>query len=226
MSRFLECRVKPAIGLLFVILVTRSVGGQITRHDKARAAAEHQFLNAIASIAEKTNRSVIIEYKTSGQFMLPDPIQIKSVNIHADTAQTIMAMLAPSKRFQVVDDPDGTVMVVQRRLLQDVLNIRFKNVTLSDEQRFNPDLAMNAILETPEVKAYFKTHNIDLPVELGGFISPARPDLPHLPPVIENMTILDAMKHIIAVFPHTGTYKESTDSSGRRVVAFGFVDAD
>ena len=225
MSRFLGCRLISAVGLSFVMLATWSAEAQTSRHDKARAEAEHRFLNAVAFVAEKTNHSVIIEYKTSGKFMLPNPVQITQ-SASMLTAQTITEMLASDSRFSVRADPDGTLMVIERGLPQDVLNIRFRRITLSEEQRFNPDLAMNAVLEAPEVKAYFKTHNIDLPVELGGFISPARPDLPHLPSVIENMTVLDAMKHIIAVFPHTGTYKESIDSRGRRVVAFGFVDAD
>jgi hypothetical protein len=226
MSRFLGCRLIPVVGLFFVMLATWSAEGQTSRHDKARAEAEHRFLNAVASVVEKTNHSVIIEYKTSGKFMLPNPIQITPVSIHADTAQTITEMLASDGRFSVVADPDGTLMVIEHGLSQDVLNIRFKRITLSDEQRFNPDLAMNAVLEAPEIKAYLRTHDVGLPVDIGGFISPARPDLPHLPSMIENMTVLDAMKHIIAVFPHTGTYKESIDSRGRRVVAFGFVDAE
>ncbi len=226
MSRFSECRIIPAVGLFILMLVTPRVEAQASRHDKARAAAEHRFLNAVASVAEKTNRSVIIEYKTSGQFMLPDPIQFTKVKSNADTAQTITSMLASDKRFQVIADPDGTIMVIQHGMPQDVLDLRFNHVKLSEVQRFNPDLAMSAVLEAPEVKAYFKVHDIRLPVDLGGFINPVRPDLPHLPNVIENMTLLDAMKHIIAVFHQTGTYKEETDSRGRRVVAFGFIDAD
>ena len=195
---------------------------QTSRRDEARVAAEHRALNLIASIAEQANQLVVVEFRSSGPFMLPAPIRIEAVGPGPDAEHSLRAMLAHDKKFRVATDPDGVITVCESGVPQDVLGIRLKRVEFSETEKFNPDQAMDAVFEAPEVKAYFRAHNIVRPIDTGGFISGPNPDRPHLGPSIESMTVLDALKHILAVFPHTATYNESVDSRGRRVVAVGF----
>jgi hypothetical protein len=198
---------------------------QTSRRDKALVAAEDRALNLIASTVEHANRLVIVEFRSSGQFMLPAPIRIEAVVPDADVVRQLRAMLAHDKKFRVATDPDEVITVCESGVPQDVLGIGLKRVELSETERFNPDQAMDAVFDAPEVKAYFRAHNITRPIDIGGFISGPNPDRPHLEPSIENMTVLNALKHILAVFPHTALYNESIDPRGRRVVSVGFWDS-
>jgi hypothetical protein len=158
--------------------------------------------------------------------MLPPPIHIQKKTPEADAEKTLRSMLANDKRFQVKTDPDGVVRVFESGMPNDVLNIRVKRVELSEEQRFNDKDAMSEVLQSPEVQTYFEAHNIVQPIDLGGFISPSDPRLPHLEAAIENMTVLDALKHMLLVFGETGVYTEAVDTRGRRVVSISFCAAN
>jgi hypothetical protein len=213
------------IGLALLAGWLQGAGAQTTLRDKARVDAEHRILNAIASVAEKSHRAVIVEYETSGQFMTPDVIHIDAAKGGADALATLKAMFYPDNRFDVHADQDGAVVVVQRGLAQDVLRLRIKEVVLSEKQQFNPDLAMNALLHSPEITAYFKAHRIKLPIDMGGLVAGPQTNLPHLEPAIVGPTILDALKHIVTVFHCTGIYKEQAHK-GHRIVSIGFVNAE
>lgn len=198
---------------------------QTSKRDKALVAAEDRALNLIASTVERANRLVIVEFRSSGQFMLPAPIGIEAVEPDGNVVRSLRAMLAHDKKFRVATDPDEVITICESGVPQDVLGIRLKRVEFSETQRFNPDRAIYAVFDAPEVKAYFRAHNITRPIDGGGFISGPNPDWPHLGPSIENMTVLNALKHILAVFPHTAIYNESVDSRGRRVVSVGFWES-
>ena len=158
--------------------------------------------------------------------MLPPPIHIKKKAPEADAEKTFKLMLANDKRFQVKTDPDGVVRIFESGMPNDVLNIRVKRVKLSEEQRYNEKDAMSEVLQTPEVRTYFEAHNIDQPVDLGGLINPSDPRLPHLETAIENMTVLDALKHMLLVFGEAGIYKEAVGTRGHRVVSISFCAAN
>jgi hypothetical protein len=202
------------------------VPAQTSRRDKARAAAEDRALDMIAEVAKKANRVIVVEYRVSGPSMLPEPIRVERTLPEADAEKTLRSMLANDKRFQVKTDSDGAVRVFESGMPDDVLNIRVKRVELSEEQRFNDKDAMSEVLQAPEVKSYFEAHNIKQPIDIGGFISPSDPRLPHLDTAIENMTVLEALKHMLLVFGETGVYKEAVDTAGRRVVSISFCAAN
>jgi hypothetical protein len=53
---------------------------QTSRRDKARVAAEDHALDMIAEVAKKANRVIVVEYRVSGPFMLPNTRQIREAH--------------------------------------------------------------------------------------------------------------------------------------------------
>ena len=225
MERFLLGRWMSLI-LLLSLVPQYQVAAQTSKRDLAWLASEQAALDLIATVAKGANRVVVVEFRGYGTFMLPPPIHIQKKASEADAEKTLRSMLANDKRFQVKTDSDGVVRVFESGMPNDVFNIRVKRVELSEEQRYNDKDAMNEVLEAPEVQAYFETHNIERPIDLGGLISPSDPRLPHLEGAIENMTVLDALKHMLLVFGETGVYIEAVDTRGHRVVSISFCAAN
>jgi hypothetical protein len=225
MERFLQGR-WMFLMLLLALALPYQVVAQTSKRDKTWIASERAALDMIATVAKDTNRVVVVEFRGYGTFMLPPPIHIQKKTPEADAEKTLRLMLKNDKRFRIKTDPDGVVRVFEPGIPNDVLNIRVKRVKLSEEQRFNDKDAMGAVLQAPEVQTYFEAHNIEQPIDLGGFINPSDPRLPHLETAIENMTVLDALKHILLVFGETGVYKDAKDTRGRRVVSISFCAAN
>jgi hypothetical protein len=225
MERFLLGR-WMSVMLLLSLVSQYQVAAQTSKRDKAWLAAEQTALDLIATVAKDANRVVVVEFRGYGTFMLPPPIRIQKKTPGADTEKTLRAMLANDKRFQIKTDPDGVIRVSESGMPNDVLNIRVIHVALSEEQRFNERDAMGELLQAPEVQTYFKAHNIEQPIDSGGLVGPSDPRLPHLEAAIENMTVLEVLKHIALVFGETGIYTEEVDTRGRRVVSIGFWAAN
>lgn len=212
--------------LLLSLALPNQVAAQTSKRDKAWATAEGAALDIIAAVAKKAKRVVVVEFRGYGTFMLPPPIHVQRNPPESDAEKTLRSMLANDKRFQVKTDPDGAVRVFEAGMPNDVLNIRVKRVEFSEEQRFNDKDAMSQVLQAPEVQSYFEAHNIVQPIDLGGLVSGSDPRFPHLESAIENMTVLDALKHLLLVFGEIGVYKEAVDTRGHRVVSISFCAAD
>jgi hypothetical protein len=197
---------------------------QTSKRDLALVASQERALNAIASIAERTNHLVIVELRVSGPYMLPKPVHLNERESSSDAVESLKALLDNS-RFQIRTDRDGVIRVRENGADETVLGVQLKHLTFTEEGRFNPRTAMNEVFGAPEVQAYLQAHKMKLPIDIGGLVSPSDPALPHLEPAFDNMTVLEALKRILRVFPHTAAYRVSDDSSRFRWVSIGFWDS-
>lgn len=225
MKLFPGIRGTTSIGLALALGLHIAIA-QVTEVEKARSASMRKALNEIAQVAEHSNQRVIVELRTSGQYMLPDPITIRTTATTHDPVGTLNAMLAGDARFHVLTDPDGVIRISDSRVDEGLLNLRIRHVALTKLERYNPDIAMQAVLDSPEVKAYFEKRRIAESIDIGGLMSPTDPKYPHLERALDKMTLLEILKHMLALFSHTAIYNECVDDSGKRFVAFGFWDAD
>jgi len=194
-----------------------------------RAEAEDKALGALSSALENIKRQAVVEYTGScfkPSVVIAPSIQLDTSSIHGEgAASTLQGLLAKDRRFRNVTESDGIFTIAQTGIPQDFLSIRVKEVRFKEEQQNDPQLAVLALLDTPEVQEYMAAHHISKGTSFGGFISGAGSDHPHLNPVIENTTVMGVIKTILQTFStntHLAVYRECSASDGRRIIAITF----
>jgi hypothetical protein len=121
--------------------------------------------------------------------------------------------------------------MIQSDVPTDLLNLRISHVSFwsggvpSQYAAFSANSAVrHAILQTPEVTAYMKAHNIA--VAMGGAVpgnnAPFPIDAPHIERSMENLTVSQAMDRVLKTFPGIWVYEDclQPDSKSRFV---GFI---
>jgi hypothetical protein len=137
--------------------------------------------------------------------------------------------------IQVTQDADGIVRMIQSGVPTDLLNLRISHVSFwsggvpSQYAAFSANsAARHAILQTPEVAAYMKGHNIAMPMgeALPGNNSPFPIDSPHVERSMENLTVSQAMDRVLKTFPGIWVYEDCLQPDGKsRFVWFIFFSS-
>jgi hypothetical protein len=221
------CSEPILIALLAVCFFSEFGKGQ-SQSLQHRSKAENEALVSLSSTLESLDCQAVIEY--SGKCYRPGTIIASPVLLNAspirreDAAGTIQQLLSKDTRFTITSDPDR-IFTIAQDIPQDLLNLRIREIEFTKQQQYEPRDASDAVLNAPEVQAYFKAHHISVANSWGGFVARPNSNLPHLDPRIENTTVLGAVKIILKAFPtyiHLAIYRECSTSGGRRMVAIGF----
>jgi hypothetical protein len=143
--------------------------------------------------------------------------------------QTVREMFADSPAMQVTLGPDETVRIVESGVATDILGVKISRVPFTGNGSdfvYSGWAALRRILETPEVKSFMETHDIQLPFDGGGTVSfnPSPPkDTPHISKPLDNATFSEAMDYILKTFPGIWIYENCQKTSTRkRTVYFRF----
>jgi hypothetical protein len=101
----------------------------------------------------------------------------------------------------------------------DVLRIRLRSIQFKN--RAQPNLAIQDILSTPEVRAYFKQNHIEqgMYVRMGdlGLLPGSTKGLPRLSSALQDVTLAEALDHV-ARFYHTLWIYSDCQNGSRRIV--------
>lgn len=105
------------------------------------------------------------------------------------------------KDVEIEMAPHGVVEIRIGYVPHVVLNTKIMNIVLDPWERYNPALAIGAIMHTPSVKAVAKDHNIILPNVLGANLV-TLPDakLPHLNHALHDLTVDEALNRVALTF--------------------------
>jgi hypothetical protein len=139
-----------------------------------------------------------------------------------DEAITALSRIDP--RVSWTRGPDGMLRVRDGNVPDDVLGIRLRRVQFKN--RAQPGFAIQDILSTPEVQAYFKEHHIEegLYARMGdlGLLPGNTKGLPRLSTTLRNVTVEEALDHVAQFFHKLWIYSDCANGPRRLVVVTAY----
>jgi hypothetical protein len=139
-------------------------------------------------------------------------------------------MFADDPKMRVTQEPSGIVRMAETDAPNDLLDVKIHHV-LFDLSRFGPvafggpNMELNKILGTPEVQAFKSAHNIG---PFSGFRLPgnATSYSKHVPGELNDVTVSQALDHVLRTFPGYWIYGNCTNEKGSREAFFWFIQND
>lgn len=141
--------------------------------------------------------------------------------------QLVRRMFADYAKMQVKQDADGMIRMVEIGADTDLLNVKISYIGFESKgiplqyAAFNPDAALRQILQSPEIVAFAKNHDIDFAIRGAGslFNQPVPDALPHVESMID-VTLAQALDSVLKKFPGVWLYKLCPESDRRRQSVF------
>lgn len=138
--------------------------------------------------------------------------------------ESLREMFSVDPKMRVSQDADGKIRMIEEDVLSDLLDVKIHNVRFP-VQYHGPDAAVSAILNTPEVMAFRKEHNIGPQVEEFGYPSEAyAPAKPRIHGNLHDVTVRQALDYVLLTFHGFWSYENCKGPADGRMVFFWFVE--
>ena len=129
--------------------------------------------------------------------------------------QVVREMFADDPAMQVTQDQDGTVRMIENGVQADLLNVRISHIWFASNgvplqyAAFSPNSALMQVLQSPEVEAFMKAHDMELGFRGEVFLGNQThsPDLPHIAESMDDVTVSQALDRILETFPGIWFYE-------------------
>jgi len=138
-------------------------------------------------------------------------------------------IFADDPRMRVTQEDDGTIRMIETDVPTDLLNLKIRHLSFypsdaSDSDPVHgPQMAVLAVLETPEVMAFGKAQNIrGLPSPNGRMIMPGNccGGGRAMHGELDDVTVSQALDHLLQTFPGFWVYENCVGKEGERSVYF------
>jgi hypothetical protein len=218
---------RRALTVAFIVGVLLWSRGQEARAAGRKAA----LLQPMLEVLDKAKLSGSLEF--SGRCELqdfPDFPQFRAAETSGGSSpQALREILADDAAMRVMQNPEGTIRMIESGVPTDLLNIRISHISFENNENtgvYAPNAALRFILSAPEVVAFMKAHDIEWPfaIEGGSGIAGAwPPEFPHISGSLDDVTLSQALDHVLKTFPGIWMYENCprTDQKNR-VVYFRF----
>jgi hypothetical protein len=223
LSRILSC------GFIMGVL------GASLAQESQIAASQGAPLRPILDVFDKTKRSGSLEF--TGRCVaghVPDLPHFRLPVTFKDTAtETLREMLPNDRGMTVTQDSSGIIRMIESGVEYDMLNVRIQHISFGDlgtnkqGSAYNPNDALDAILNAPEVTEFMKAHDIQRPGSGAGVhgnqIGTWPPEQPHISGSLDNVTVSEALDQVLMTFPGMWVYEDCPKGeNSKREVYFGF----
>ena len=116
-------------------------------------------------------------------------------------------------RVSVAQGPSGIVRIYVGKVPLEILRTKIHSLKFTADQRYTPELALIAIESSGYVEAAMRDLKLEHPVVWSSIrVMEARPDLPHLPPSIAEVTLDEAYDLVARTFGGMVVFKACVDS--------------
>jgi hypothetical protein len=143
--------------------------------------------------------------------------------------ESLRDMLSVNSGFQVTQDSDGLIRMVETKVPTDLLKVQIHRISFSAPEPENdggpdslalhgPWIAMEEILRAPEVTTFMKVHRIEFPNRdlLPGNVS--SPSLGDATGELHDVTLSQALDFLLKTFPGYWVYEDASCEDGSRTV--------
>ncbi|MGO9086484.1 MAG: hypothetical protein ACLQBK_14750 [Candidatus Sulfotelmatobacter sp.] len=184
----------------------------------------------IGDVFSKADASGSLEYWGVCNFkeLYPDFPKLRVVPVHEGSpVELLREMFSVDHQMRVSQDSDGKIRMVETDVPSDLLDVKIHELRWLTGYH-GPNIAITAILKTPEVITFRREHNIGPEAEWGplfGLPSEAV-DLkrPSLIGGLHDVTVRQALDHVLLAFHGFWWYENCKNPGGGRIVNFGFLE--
>jgi len=149
-------------------------------------------------------------------------IKVQAPSKGAKGLEAVREIFKDDKRIAVTRGPNGMVRISFGRIPTEVLRTRIRSLRLKPDNQYTDLMAISAILSAGEVEATMHKVRLEHPVVVVSImIITPREGLPHLPPVIRNLTLDEALDLLATTFGGLVISEQCVSSDGT-----GYFDAD
>ena len=144
---------------------------------------------------------------------------VKSTNL-----RDVSYIFGKSKKVAVALGTSGSPRILVGDVSDELINTKIRGVVLKPIERYNAREAIATIVQAEEVRINLSTLKIERPLTaLGGVMQEPIPRLPHLPAVMKNVTLGEALDKVAHIFSGVIIYGEWRDADGTRLFDVDFA---
>jgi len=182
-----------------------------------------------------------LEYwgRCNNVYHLPDvPRLYPPQNSTGAPLEVLREIFNDDPKMQVTQDPDGMIRMVETDVPSDLLNVTISHISFDNAGTSkittpdgntrmepvvlrDPNAALSLIVGAPEVNAFMAAQNIGLPPSNAEGISFLETSAsPRIVGDLENVTLSQALDHVLKIIPGLWVYENCPSKTGKRVVYF------
>ena len=213
-----------AVGICLSLLLLGTSSGQ----DRERVHSDIAVQDLMLDILKTAQVSGSLAF-WSGCYshrQLPDFPKVKTLpkSWEGPPLGTIREMFADDPKMQVTQEPDGTIRMTESDVPQDLLNVRIEHISFKGA--YDALDAEERVENAPEVQSFMKDHDIgwssfgsSVGHVLLGPIPYRKRDAPG---DLDNVTVSQALDHVLKTFPGFWVYENCHSSTRKREVFFWY----
>jgi hypothetical protein len=188
-------------------------------------------VESIADILKKAHVSgSLVYWSTAGcgadGSRYPSFPKLLPINYSGSPLDALHDMFADDPKMGITQESGGIIRMAEADVPHDFLDVKIHHVSFSLPRVgrvwfTGPNMALQAILLTPEVQAFKSAHNIG---PFSGFRLPgnATSDRPQVHGELNDVTVTEALDYVLQMFPGYWIYGNCTNTGGDREVFFWF----
>jgi hypothetical protein len=152
----------------------------------------------------------------------PDLPKLHSPQKIAEPTETLREMFSDDRKMEVTLDATGHIRMAETDVPQDILNVVITHLSFDgNDWLSHPDMALQVILQTDEVKKFMRNEGIG-PISEGYYVVGPIPGQPRLSGELHNVTVREALDYVLKAFPGFWIYENCHSDAGARTVHFAF----
>jgi len=234
----------------FIVALLAGFKEQEARGAHSLAASFQPMFEVLEAPSIEPMLEALDQARLSGSFVFSGHCDLSACAPHADfppfraltgpqgsTIQVLREILADAPATQVTQDAGGTVRMNETGVQTDLLNVKISHVPFDGYRQgvYTANGALRIILQTPEVLAFMKTHEIRGPFgpfdncsgsgePVPGHAGAWPPESPHIEGSLDNVTLSEALDYVLKTFPGIWIYESCPPSEKKhRVVYLRFL---
>lgn len=184
----------------------------------------------MADVLARTPFSGSLEYSgecdMSQELPVLPTVRVPSEDRDRSALETLREIFADDNKMHVTQEMGGTIRMVESGVPEELLDVTIRKLSFNDI--YDPMSAEAIIISAPEVQAFMKAHGIERdPFRRGvrGLRQGPEPGLPHISEDLDNVTVQQALDHLLKTFRGFWVYQNCVSETGGRFVAFDYLRA-
>jgi hypothetical protein len=156
-------------------------------------------IDYLAPVLHSSGKAIRLNYRSDcrGDDGVPFPhVTLQAPEKGTRGVAAIREIFEKDKNVSVTEDPYGVVTIQIGKRPPDVLQTKLSRLCLDGLQQYNPVEAFRALTSAKEMKRAMNSHRFFCVWNWASTVLEPSKGLPHLPPVLRNMTVDQAIDQI------------------------------
>jgi hypothetical protein len=224
---------KPYAIWLTALIVWSSFGCVATAAEKGRLVDERNkeaLLKYLRPALSSTGGMARLYYSTAcyaeDEYPMPFPrVHPQQSSKDASGLEAVREVFHGNKAVAVTRDKSGMVRITIGKPASAILRTKIHSLHLEPLAQYNPIMTIGAIGDSKEVRATMQKLGLKLPpgiVDMG-LVPPEKP-FPHLPTVLKDVTVDQALDLIARTFGGIVSYGTCADSKGAHFFDMDYIE--